>query len=213
MYKIQSGSHPCLPCCWGGTTYTPTPFFLIDLHHLFKAPRHPAAQSNRSCNDPKTFSGGLIVFPGDSSHSDSLRKEIGISEAQPVSGNIQSRLSNIPIYRDPQNNLTIIVFVHFLINVFTEKEAALPNQGIYGSCITGFGSICSQTSGYIQYLWNAIECQGNHIDVLSSFPVLVLLYIELSCKNGILNVSPMLKERQEGRQEECLRGGEYSIAI
>lgn len=174
MYKIQSGSHACLPCCWGGTTYTPTPFFVIDLHHLFKAPRHPAAQSNRSCNDPKTFSGGLMVFPGDSSHSDSSRKETGISEAQPVSGNIQSRLSNISIYRDPQNNLIIIFLVHFLINVFTEKDAALPNQGVYGSCITGFGSICSQTSGYIQYLWNAIKCQEHHIIVSKILSVVFL---------------------------------------
>lgn len=35
--------------------------------------------------------------------------------------------------------------------------------------------------------------------VLSSFPILVLLYTELSCKNGIPNVSPMLKERQGGK--------------
>lgn len=35
--------------------------------------------------------------------------------------------------------------------------------------------------------------------VLSSFPVLVLLYIELSCENGIPNMCPMLKERQERR--------------
>lgn len=55
-----------------------------------------------------------MVFPGESSHSDPLRKDIGISEAHPVSGSIQSRLSNISSYGDPQNNLTITVFVHFL---------------------------------------------------------------------------------------------------
>lgn len=54
-----------------------------------------------------------MVVPGDSSHSDPLRKDTDISEAQPVSGGIQSRLSNIASYRDPQNNLTITVFVHF----------------------------------------------------------------------------------------------------
>ena len=57
------------------------------------------------------------------------------------------------------------------------------------------------------------ESYNTILGVFSSSPVLVLLHIELSCKNGIPNVSPMLKERQEGSQEECLRGGEYSISF
>lgn len=56
------------------------------------------------------------------------------------------------------------------------------------------------------------ESYNTILGVFNSFPVLVL-YIELSCKNGIPNVSPMLKERQEGSQEECLRGEEYSSSF
>lgn len=41
-----------------------------------------------------------------------------------------------------------------------------------------------------------------------SFPVLVLLYIELSCKSGNPNAK---KKKAGGSQEESLNGGEYSF--
>lgn len=51
------------------------------------------------------------------------------------------------------------------------------------------------------------------LGIVSHFSVLVLLCNELSCKNGIPNVSPMLKERQEGSKKQCLGEGEYDISF
>jgi len=125
--------------------------------------------------------------------------------------------SNIPSYRDPQDNFSHHSVCVFFNEHFHRKRSSPPkSRGLWDLHHWFWQQLQSDKWEYLispGMLLNAKGIIQHYPRCLQWFSCTSSPLYQAGCKKGIPNVSPMLKEKAGGKSRRVSQEGEYSISF